>query len=269
MLRLDVRDNIPGAVRWVDDLAKQTAFATSKAINQTANAVRNELRREVGQVFDRPTPYVVNAMRVKRYSTKSDLRAEVGPAYLGGKGVDPESVLHAEVFGGPRRLKRSEVALQRVGILPQGFYIVPGEGAPRDAYGNVPGSFLVQLLSYLQAMGEQGYRANMTDKRKRQLAKVGKSAGGFKTIGGVEYFVAYGNLRGGKTAHLHPGIWSRRGIHGSDVKPVLLFVRSPQYRKRFDMGAIGERTVARVFRPAFDAAFVDALRTARPAGGVR
>lgn len=268
-MKIDIRHNLPGVSRWLLDTEKQTRFATSRAINLTANAVRDDLRAEARSVFDRVTPYVLGSLRVQRYSTRQKLEAEVAPVYRGGKGVEPEKVLRAEIFGGPRGLKRSERALQRAGILPAGYYTVPGEAAPLDAFGNIKGSFLVQLLTYFQAMGEQGYKANMTAKRKASLAKRGRSQRGFATINGVEYFVAHGGLRGGRSRHLAPGIYTRRGIHGSDVQPVLMFVRSPSYRVRFDMLRVGQRTVARTFGAHFERSMADAIRTARPAGSPR
>jgi hypothetical protein len=268
-VKIDVRTNYPEVARWYGDVQKQARFATSRALNATANVVRDNLRAEARRVFDRPTPYIVNSFKVRRYSSRDNLEAEIGATYMGGKGVDPERLLEAEIAGGPRRLKSSERALQRAGILPGGHFTVPGEAAPLDQYGNIKGSFLVQLLSYFQAFSEQGYKANMTGKRKAQLAKRGTNARGFRTINGVEYFVAYGRLRGGKTKHLHPGIWSRSGTHGSNVKPVLMFVRRPNYKPRLNIERVAERAVSSTFGPAFGRSFEDALRTARPPEPVR
>lgn len=269
MLKIDVRTNFPEVSRWFGDVGKQARFATSRALNTTANVVRDNLRAEARRVFDRPTPYIINSFKVRRYSTRDNLEAEIGPTYMGGKGVDPEKLLQAQIEGGPRRLKSSERALQRAGILPAGHFTVPGQAAPLDQHGNIKGSFLVQLLSYFQAFGEQGYKANMTAKRKASLAKRGTNVRGFRTINGVEYFVAYGKLRGGLTAHLHPGIWSRSGTHGSNVKPVLMFVRQPNYKPRLNIERAAERAVESTFGPAFGRFFDEALRTARPPEPVR
>jgi len=259
--------NLPEVSAWAVDVRKQQRFAMSRAINLVANAARDALRAEAQQVFDRPTPFIVNSLRVSKYSTRQDLTAIVEPVYPGGKGVDPQDVLRAEIQGGPRKLKRSERALQRAGVLPPGYYIAPGSGLPSDkldAYGNVKGGFMVQILAYFQAFAEQGYKANMTAKRKAGLAKRGVTASGYKTIGGVEYFVAYGRLRGGKTSHLAPGIYSRTGTHGSDIRPVLMFIRPPVYQRRFDFNAVALRAAQLRFGPAFELAFRDAMRTARP-----
>jgi hypothetical protein len=263
-----IKFKLPNLTALVDQAVRQVPFAQSTAINQTARDVQAALVEELPRVFDRPTPYIRNSIRITTWARKGTPIAVIEPKYPGGKGVDPQKVLEAEVFGGTRRYKRAEVALQRVGILPMGFYIVPGSSAPLDEYGNVKGSFIVQLLSYFQAFSEQGYRANMTAKRKSRLAKAGRTAQGFRTINGVEYFVSYGRLRSLSMASdhyssLHPGIWARSGIHGSTVKPILLFVPNANYRVRYDFPALGERVALERFPINFEAAMAAAMRTAR------
>lgn len=222
--------------------------AASDALNDAAFKLRNEMQTEMGRVFDKPTPYILRSVQVKK-STAATLTAEVGATYMGGKGVDPQKVLAAEVAGGRRRDKRSEVALRRVGVLPPGYVTtIPEKPYPGsdDGRGNLRGPFLVQLLSYLKAFGEQGYKANMSDKRRAKLAGYGRTESGYKTIGGVVYFVSHGSLPGGagvhdsknKTMHLAPGVWAKSGIHGSNIKPVLMFVRAPTYAVRLSMEKI-------------------------------
>ena len=46
---------------------------------------------------------------------------------MGGKGIDPQQILRAQEVGGRRHDKRSEKALRRVGILPNGYQTaIPG-----------------------------------------------------------------------------------------------------------------------------------------------
>lgn len=222
--------------------------AASKAINDTAYEVKRAMVKEMDSVFDRVTPYIRNSVWIKP-ATPDKLTATIEPTYYGGKGIEPQKVLAAQEAGGKRRDKRVESALRRVGILPNGMQTVmpktPFPGSD-DGRGNFRGAFVTQLIAYFQAFGEQGYRANMTDKRKKKLANVGKSANGYKTINGFVYFIASAQAMKGvhdrteRTLHLHPGIWAKSGIHGSIVKPVMMFTKAGRYTPRFSMDRIAK-----------------------------
>ena len=161
----------------------------------------------------------------------------------------------------------------RIGVLPAGMAaVVPRDAswaARIDRYGNLSQGQIVQLLAYFQAFGEQGYKANMNDAGRGKLAKMKGGAGGkgFRRIGGVVYFVSrgkgnwFGNCswRNGRMQHLPPGIWAKRGIHGVDVAPVLMFVRRGNYRKRIDLQAIGNEVVAKEFNKDFNEALTNEI----------
>lgn len=257
MLSIEIT-GVEAAGQRIRDVPRQVRFATSQALNETAFAARLNVQAEMRSVFDRPTPWIQKTIFVKP-AKPAQLEAQIYPEYLGGKSVEPSKVLWAEVFGGDRRAKRSERALRRIGVLPPGMVIVPGKGAPLDAYGNIPGSFLVRLLAYFEAFGEQGYSSNMNDKGRARLAKVKRSNGALK-VRGVQYFVSYGkgtrmtravNAQGqlsrpdGQAQHLPAGIWSRTGTHGSGIKPILMFVRAPRYSVRLRIRDVVEATVQR------------------------
>lgn len=218
--------------------------ATAKALNDVAWVARKAIQDEMKSVFHEPTPYILKSVQFKP-ATPDLLEVTVQPTYMGGKSVDPQKILRAQAEGGPRRDKRSEKLLRAAGILPSGYQTaIPKDPFPGsdDGRGNLRGPFLVQLISYFQAFSEVGHRANMTKKKKDKLANRGVSEHGYKTINGFVYFVSYGKLRGGRTAHLAPGIWAKSGIHGSTVKPVLMFVRTPSYAPRLSMERIIQKS---------------------------
>lgn len=237
--------NVDAVSQLLRDMAGPKARgAYAKALNDAGFHVRKTMQDEMRSKFDRVTPYMERSPFVRR-ATADKLEVSIEPTYMGGKGVDPQKILQAQSFGGRRRDKRSEAALRRVGILPNGYQTA----IPRDPYpgsddgrGNLKGSFLVQIISYFQAFGEQGYRANMTDKRKRNLRKqqgIGYIATKkvYKTTLGVRYFVSYGRSRG---HHLAPGIWAASGTHDVQIKPVLMFVRPGNYRPLISMDRIAQ-----------------------------
>lgn len=265
-----ISHQLPDLQRVVDEHGKQGRFALQQTIRGALYAGRTAEQEAIRSVFDRPTPFIQRSVRVLD-QVKAQLRGElfIDDEYFGSQ-VAPSKVLDAEIGGGARAAKRFEVALRRIGLLRNGEFAVPGTGIPSsamDGYGNIKGSFIRQLLSYLQAGYSQADRkgsvSNMGAKRIRQLARFRRTEGGSKNVTGVQYFVSFGKLRGGRDSHLHAGIWSRSGIHGVDVKPVIMFVRQPQYRERFDFVKIGMAAIEPEFGAAFDARLAKALETAR------
>lgn len=237
----------------------QAAKAYAKALNDTGFQVRRAMQDEMRAVFDRPTDYILRSPFV-RMATAAKLSVTIEPTYMGSKGIDPQKILDAQTWGGRRRDKRSEAALKRVGILPNGYQTaIPSDesGGPYpgsdDGKGNLRGPFLVQLISYFQAFGEQGYKANMSEKGYQRVHR------GTKKQAGRRYFVTYGKTRGGpritqkgeqdeRTAHLAPGIWAASGTGGADVRPVLMFVRPRRgYQPRFDMDKVAKRADAEAY----------------------
>ncbi|XGB21088.1 hypothetical protein KV708_19800 [Comamonas thiooxydans] len=237
----------------------QAAKAYAKALNDAGFQVRRAMQDEMRAVFDRPTDYILRSPFV-RMATAAKLSVTIEPTYMGGKGIDPQKILDAQTWGGRRRDKRSEAALKRVGILPNGYQTaIPSDerGGPYpgsdDGKGNLRGPFLVQLISYFQAFGEQGYKANMSEKGYQRVHR------GTKKQAGRRYFVTYGKTRGGpritqkgeqdeRTAHLAPGIWAASGTGGADVRPVLMFVRPGRgYQPRFDMDKVAKRADAEAY----------------------
>ncbi|ROR25145.1 hypothetical protein EC845_1185 [Comamonas sp. BIGb0124] len=217
-----------------------TRQAMAKAINDTGFQIRRTMQNEMRSVFDRPTTYITSSPRVQM-ATPEKLTATVLPTYAGGKGIDPQKILDAQAHGGRRNDKRSEVSLRKAGILPSGYQtVIPATPYPGsdDGRGNIRGPFLVQLLSYFQAFGEQGYRANMSSRTQAKLHK------GNDKVAGRRYFVAYGRLRGGRSGHLPPGIWAAQGTGGVDVRPVLLFVRRASYRPLLRMDTVARKANA-------------------------
>lgn len=223
------------------------------AMNDTGFYGRDKMKEGFRTGFDRVTPYIERSPKVFK-ATPDSLSVSIAPTQdtrnrpgTGGKiGMDAQKVLQAQEFGGRRADKKSEAALRRIGILPNGFQTaipkVPYPGSD-DGLGNLRGSFMQQLLSYLQAYSEVGFRANMSDKRKAKLRNqqgIGNIAAKkvYKTTLGVRFFVSRGRLRG---SHLPPGIWAAKGTHDVDVKPVLMFVRRPTYQPGVSMETIAAR----------------------------
>jgi hypothetical protein len=228
---------------------KQVTYAASRALNNVAFAVNGRIKDVMRATFrGGATPYTLSAFRVLK-ADKTNLRAVVGlRADSGGKARSYDKTLQHLFSGGVRSFKNMEGAFRRIGVLPPGFMIVPGDACPLDGYGNPPRALIVQLIAYFQAFGEQGYRANMTDKTKARLAK----RSGAK-IGGVEYFISRGpGMWYGRPQHLHAGIWSRTGTHGVDIKPIFMFVRAGRWRRFIDLQSVAKHVVDARWQTEFE-----------------
>lgn len=214
-------------------------FAVVKALTRTAKLAQLAIRDEMVRVFDRPTPYTLNSTYV-RPATKAQ---PVSSVYLkddSSKGTPATKYLAPQIEGGTRSQKRFESALQRIGVLPDGWYVIPGKAARLDAYGNWSRGQIVQILAWFQAFGEQGFRANTTLERRKKLAR------GTKRKRGTQYFAVLPSRRASKW--LTPGIYlqTRFGF-GSALQPIAIFVSSARYQRRLDFYGIGEKVAQAQF----------------------
>lgn len=222
---------------------QQIRLAAARALNSAAFVATKSTAKEMQRVFDRPTPWVLKSVRYVK-AKKDKLEAQVDFDFWGNKqGVTVSQVLRAEIYGGARRLKRHEIALQRAGILGPGQAIVPGPAAKRDQYGNMSAGQIVQIMAWFKSFGEVGYKSNMTDKTRKRLGKDKRSG-----QRGFQYFALYK-----KHGKLIPGIYQRFdfGGMGSAVKPVMYFVPIPKYRRLLDFYGIAEKAARSEFAQAF------------------
>lgn len=207
--------------------------AVADALNHLGNRIRKDERMEIATVFDRPTPFTLNALEMLK-ATKTDLsttvRLKVSPR------LGERHFLVPQIKGGGRDLKRSERWLRGVGILPPGKFIAPGSGLALNQYGNITGPKMVQILSALKAFPETGYQMNITARSRKRNTKP------------RDFFVK-------RRAGVPYGVFEKRGKR---VLPVLLFISRPSYRKRYDFhgvaAAAAYRNMNRYMREALQKA---------------
>ena len=204
--------------------------AAATALTRTALDARENVHKEMRRALDRPTPYTMNSLYV-RPATASRPQAEV---YFkddrAGSGTPATRYLLPQVEGGSRRLKRFEVALKMAGHLPDGWFVVPGQGAKIDAYGNISKGQIIQVLSQLRITLTAGFTRNMSFDARKQVTAQRKAGGRFFVI------------RPGAKGAL-PGVYQRE-FAGRNISPVFIFVRSNTYRKRLAFYTVVQATVA-------------------------
>jgi len=264
-MQLDVRVDLRDAERYLTGLRKdQIPFATAYALTQTAKQAQKNIVDTMQRVFDRPKPYTLNGTYVKP-ATKRDLTAivKLKDGYFGEspdtKKGTADQYLRAQVQGGPRRPKAFERLLINQGVMPPGYFAIPTNFAPKDAFGNVPAGYYTRVLSQLQ-IGDEFQRANKTRKTRRKTPKPSDSSPIKKreeskrkeqrrqqTPGAprkAKKRVAYPMFnvypKREKNRHLKPGIYERVSTgSGSKVRPVFLYVSSPpKYKARLPFNQI-------------------------------
>jgi hypothetical protein len=271
-MQINIRHNFPELKRALEDMRDQVPYATMVALNKTAAIAQEDVRKEMRRVFDRPTPWVLNSLRIK-YAKKTSLEARVAFKDNDFYAIGANTMIDPHLVGGKRQFKAMEVRLRQLGALPDGWNAVPGGAADLDGYGNMSRGQISQLLNVLGAYQEAGYnKAN--HKTKDRLAK------GTKRSYGFEYCISYGTYGrknygtkpGGRLGyfqssfnHLPAGVWKRvKTGFGSSLKPVLIFVKGSKYKARLAFSAIVQAAVDKNFPTEFNTAYQQAMATAKP-----
>lgn len=254
-MKINVTHNIPEVQAALERAASQVPFAMAVALNNTAEKSRLDVKTAMSNVFDKPTPWVLNSLRVKR-ATKSNPEAEL--AFKDRNSAESSrSMIEPHVFSGKRHFKAMEARLLAMGLMPAGYNVVPGAAARLDAYGNMSPGQISRLLNVLGTYTESGFnKANINTVKRLGKGNVKKNTYGF------EYWV--NKVGSVKARHLQPGVYQRvKTGFGSSLKPVIIFVKQAAYKQRLNFFAITQATVDREFVGEFDRAFEEALRTAR------
>lgn len=240
-IRINVKNNVAELTANVRAEQRAVSFAVVKALTRTGVSVKAEIRQEMRRVFERPTPYTLNSTFLKP-ATKADPTARVWiKDDRAGSGTTPEKFLGPEITGGKRSRRASERNLERLLVLPTGWYIVPGSEAKRDQFGNWSVGELKQVLSWFKAAEmTSGYSANLTPKRRAALKK------GTKRRRGFEYFAVRPEDKA--AAWLRPGIYRKtKFAFGGAIEPIAIFVESVSYKPRLDFFGVAERVGQREF----------------------
>ena len=248
-------------------VSDQLPYATMLALNKTALQARSEVQTAMKSVFDRPTEWVLNSVGPRApgdFATKTRPAAYVAFAdvwngsYQYDSADGRKSMVEPHVWSGRRHYKAMEVRLLKMGLLPEGYNVVPGGGASIDANGNMSRGQITQLLNVLGTYTEGGYNV-ANSKTASRLAKGNKK----KNTYGFVYWV---NKVGGVDAkHLLPGVYQRVITpFGSSLKPVLIFVKQAKYKARLDFFGIVKNVAERDLDANFREAFKQAVATGKP-----
>ncbi|WP_091876863.1 hypothetical protein [Massilia yuzhufengensis] len=247
---MNIKTTFPAMADRISGLGRQGPFVAAVSLTRTAKDVQAAIKDEMRTAFDRPTAYALNGTFLKA-ATKTSLEARVwvkdNPF---GKGTPADRFLLPQILGGGRGHKGAERLLQANGLMPAGWFLVPGEGAQLDGNGNIRRSQITQILSQLKVQRGAGHesRATGSQRSNRTIARQG-----------VTYFALPNGNRG-----LPPGVYlKRRFAHGSAIRPVFVFVSKVEYQARLKFHEVGEATVQARFPVHFDAEWAKAVASTR------
>jgi hypothetical protein len=123
------------AQSWLAQIQGQMPYAASRALNDAAKQVADDLNKSTNQYFDRPTRFTQNAYRVSSRSNKTNLVAEVRPK------SNQERYLLPSIRGGVRPQRPSE---RRLGGISPAWR--PGRDARLNASGNMSKAAVVKAI---------------------------------------------------------------------------------------------------------------------------
>jgi len=143
---INAKTNIGEVQRKLQKAHKKTLFAESEALNMTAKKVASAQRAEANKVFDRPTPYTLNAMFSQNtklgfvgvFSKYNTLQVELIPGANRGKftggGRRVNDLLSLQIDGGIRTPQKTAL-------------VVPTLKARKNKFGNLGRRYVKTLLS--------------------------------------------------------------------------------------------------------------------------
>jgi hypothetical protein len=249
---VNVQADISGVLKKLEDLRQdQVPFATALALTRTAQFAQKALADEMNRVFDRPTPHTLNSTYVQP-ATKAVPIANVKIKDAGAGSIGPVRWLLPEIQGGGRSPKGFELLLQRAGILPAGWWVIPAQGANLDAYGNVSGGTITKILAQLQALRDE------LDNEKRDVrAKRDRTRKQGRYFAVIPNRPAYNRLK--------PGIYERMGTtKAARLLPIFTFTnKAPHYSVRYNFYSLGQDAARERFPIEFEAAIRVTAATAR------
>jgi len=249
MTTINISTDIKEAQRALDVVSKrQIPYATTLMLNALATSTKRRVEVDIKRNLDRPTNYAQRMMGIK-YANKGNLTSQVN--VRGSVGSGETKVLGHLFSGGRRKGKGFEGALVSKGIMPNGMYAMPSEGAPLDFYGNIKRSFIRQLIDYLTANRVVKKSAQFENRQRKQVKGATSS----------QYFVVNQKKQGG----LPLGIWQNIGFgSGRALRPIIIFVRKePVYDRYFNLANAAQQVIARDARFEFDKAMRNAIATAK------
>ena len=152
MIKLDIKSELPTAVKWTNEHTKQLPFSIAQALTATSKglasipesknkSIISDLRRLAKQKLDRPTKGIQDGWFATT-ANKRTLTTIIKPKGKftgrdgGIKGWNRSRYFVGNIKGGDRPSKWIELEARRLGTLPSNVDLVPTKAVKRDKFGN-------------------------------------------------------------------------------------------------------------------------------------
>lgn len=124
MIEMDIKVDVINATRHLKKVQKkQIPFALMMAINTMAFDARKETMKQLPKKLDRPTPFTVKSIRVRKAKKQSNWKDTEAVVFF----IPPAwDYLKYQIKGGVRNAEGNKIP-------------VPGRGADLNKYGNIKG----------------------------------------------------------------------------------------------------------------------------------
>jgi len=225
MLDINVKADIRDATKYLDAIGrKHIPFATALALTGVAVNARDDVKKNLGEYIDRPTPFTRQGFLFKK-ATKQNLTA-----HIYAKDIQA-GYLDLLIYGGVRRRKKGSPV------------IVPKDAIGINNYGNIPrgrikklirqGSVFVANIKGVYGVWQRGTNDNgiFTPQEKAGRKKKGEK---------------------------------QKFSKSDAIRLLAVFEKKAKYKKgTLPLKEIIEKITRRDFRKEFDKALIRALRTAK------
>jgi hypothetical protein len=234
MIKIEVTHNIDEIRAKLNRVEqKKWPKILAYAANETGFYAQNKVYQEMQRVIDKPRPYTLRSLFVKRVSGK-DPEATVmwRPGSMSGNSAG--RYLMPLVTGGQRQEKGFEKLLRLARVIPQGYYLIPTKDAPDDGYGNVPGPYIVRILSFVRAFRDHLQNRNINPEKAKKKK--------------LQYFI----VQPGEKSNLAPGIYERISLFGGAIRCIFFFSKKAVYTQRFPFYDVASTAAKEKFNQKLD-----------------
>jgi hypothetical protein len=143
MIKLDIKSELPTAVKWTNEHTKQLPFSIAQALTATSKGIAqipdsknksvvSDLRRLAEQKLDRPKPQTATGWFATT-ANKRTLTTVISPK---NTNWDRSRYFIGNIQGGDRPNKWIELEARKLGRLPSNLDLVPTHNIDRDKFGN-------------------------------------------------------------------------------------------------------------------------------------